>query len=139
MKPDEFERHLQDQPLRPVPAEWRDEILHQALPAAGRRRAAFNPRSAFWWRTWLWPSPTAWAGLAAAWVGILALNHAGSWEPLAVQGRVARTAHGPGFAFAEHRRYLSELLNEPEVESAPPVPPDRTSPRSALTLTNRLA
>lgn len=79
MKPADFEQRLQCQPLRQVPAEWREEILTAAESAATRRPppvirpswlSALNTQLS----TLLWPHPKAWAGLAAVWIFILAVN-----------------------------------------------------------------
>jgi hypothetical protein len=75
MNPDDFERQLQRQSFRPVPVEWRAEIL--AASATAVRPApkpslgsVLNARLS----SLLWPCPQAWAGLASAWVLILAVN-----------------------------------------------------------------
>ncbi len=80
MKPDEFEQKLSRQPLRPVPHAWRAEILSaaRAVQAAPHESRAAQPSwlSTINYRlsTLLWPHPKAWAGLAAVWVCIGALN-----------------------------------------------------------------
>ena len=80
MKPDNFEQKLQRQPLRQVPAEWREEFLTTAESAAAARHPFPVTRSS--WlstlnaqlSTLLWPHPKAWAGLAAVWILILAVD-----------------------------------------------------------------
>src|SRR5580658_5611090 len=59
----DFEERLRRQSVRPVPAQWRGEIL---------RAARAQPAASSGWREWLWPCPQAWGGLAAAW-GIIFL------------------------------------------------------------------
>jgi hypothetical protein len=80
MKPDDFEQRLARQSLRQVPGEWRAEILAAARNSQAAHQAPrVPPRS---WlstinhqlSTLLWPHPKAWAGLAAVWIFILALN-----------------------------------------------------------------
>lgn len=77
---EEFEQKFSRQPLRQVPAEWRGEILSSAHAA---QRAAHASRITH--HSWLstlnhqlstvfWPHPQAWAGLAAVWVFIFAVN-----------------------------------------------------------------
>lgn len=73
MNPDDFEKQLRRTPIRPAPEAWRGEILKAARAAAP---AKTEPR--VWWRELLWPCPRAWAGLAAAWVVILASQYDGS-------------------------------------------------------------
>ena len=80
MNADEFEKRLQRQPLRQAPCEWRSEIL-----AAAREAQAPVHASCITHRSWLstfnhqlstffWPHPKAWAGLAAVWIFIFAVN-----------------------------------------------------------------
>ena len=63
MKPDNFEQRLQQQPMRQIPREWRDDIFAAA------------PRPS-WLSALLWPCPQAWAGLAAVWLLVLTFNFA---------------------------------------------------------------
>jgi len=78
MKPDEFEQRLSRQPLRPVPAEWRAEILAAMRRGEETPRCGVGPRSVpslpAWLATLFWPRPAAWAGLAVVWIFIFALN-----------------------------------------------------------------
>ena len=74
----QFERRLSRQPLRPIPPDWRREILAAAESAS--RPAPRAPHPA-WLATFnqqlstlFWPHPKAWAGLAAVWVLIFAMN-----------------------------------------------------------------
>lgn len=61
----DLERQLSEQPLRTPPPHWRVEIL----------AAAAKITAPDWtWRDWMWPSPKAWAALAAVWVVVLALD-----------------------------------------------------------------
>jgi hypothetical protein len=80
MKPDDFESRLQRQPLRQVPPAWRGEILAAARDAEAVGHAARSTQHP--WlstishqlSTLLWPHPKAWAGLAAVWICIFAVN-----------------------------------------------------------------
>lgn len=79
---EQFEQRLRRQPLRQVPPAWRTEILAQAKAAAGRQlslgadRPAFTSALRLRLLELLWPCPQAWAGLAAAWVAVLAVQMA---------------------------------------------------------------
>jgi len=78
---EQFEQRLSRQPLRQVPPAWRGEIL--AATQSASRPAPRAPRP-FWLETFnlqpetllsfFWPHPKAWAGLAAVWIFIIALN-----------------------------------------------------------------
>ncbi len=79
---DSFEQKLRRQPYREAPPRWREEILTGARLAATESSAARRPTSGLSFfaacrrnlTNWLWPHPTAWAGLAAIWLLILILN-----------------------------------------------------------------
>jgi hypothetical protein len=76
MKPDNFEQKLQRQPLRQMPGKWREEILVAATSCHSSRatRHTFFSTLNAQLSTILWPHPRAWAGLAAVWILILAVN-----------------------------------------------------------------
>ena len=79
MKPDDFESRLHRQPLRPIPPAWRAEILAAADVDRGNVRAftsAATGAAAIRARLHeiFWPAPAAWAGLAAGWIFIFAVN-----------------------------------------------------------------
>jgi hypothetical protein len=77
---EQFEQRLSCQPLRPVPGDWRGEILSAARDAQTSRH--LSPVARHSWlstinhqlSTLFWPHPKAWAGLAAVWIFILAVN-----------------------------------------------------------------
>jgi hypothetical protein len=137
MKPDEFEQQLQSQPLRSVPSEWRAEILGAAHAA----RAAHEPRVTRQatifplWRKWLWPSPQAWAALAAVWMVLIALHLAGPPMPPSI----ANQSPSPEkrMAVAAQRRELARLLDVP-ADSAPAPEPTVPGPRSERTLPSKV-
>jgi hypothetical protein len=122
MKPDDFENQLQRRPLRPVPTEWRAEILEAA------RTAAF-PRASLSWREWLWPSPKAWAALAAAWMLIAVLTVMDTPRRAEMAKQTARPSPEAETALAAQRRELARLL-EPYTESSPAPKATRPGPRS---------
>jgi hypothetical protein len=106
---DEFEKKLQRQTLRPIPHEWREEIL-QAARAADARRSVSEPHRSLLVRL-LWPCPQAWAGLAGVWVLIMALNLSTRDERATTV--VSQTAQPPAElinAAREQRRELVRLL-----------------------------
>jgi len=86
MKPDDFESRLRRQPLRPIPPEWRAEILAAAAatPSHVSRPAQHGLLFALFTGLF-WPHPRAWAGLATAWVLVLMVH-------LAIQERPATAA-----------------------------------------------
>jgi len=83
MKPDDFESRLQRQPLRPIPPEWRAEILaaaraaqvpYHSSPVTRHPQPSWPYSILYSLSSLLWPHPKAWAGLAAVWIFILAVN-----------------------------------------------------------------
>ena len=97
---DEFENKLRSQPRREIPREWRREIL------APLRRRPEAPVP--WWRQLLWPHPAAWAGLAALWVAIFALNLAGAPEAASYQA-ASKPSLDKLMAYQERQRLWAEL------------------------------
>jgi hypothetical protein len=71
---------LSRQPLRQVPGEWRGEILAAARDVQSARHPSLTTRRSLpstlshQLSTLFWPHPKAWAGLAAVWIFIFALN-----------------------------------------------------------------
>lgn len=133
MKPDEFEQQLQRQPPRPIPAEWRDEILTAARRAGGHQLSTRSQQPTSWWREWFWPSPLAWAGVAAVWAVILALNTSTSSDTGA-SAAVRRPPASPAaieMALAQRRELMRSLVDAAPAEAAAPPPdPARPQPHS---------
>jgi hypothetical protein len=75
----EFEQKLSRQPLRKIPGKWRAEILSATDGAKISRHPSLVTRH---WLSTLnhqlstifWPHPKAWAGLAAVWIFIFAVD-----------------------------------------------------------------
>ncbi len=149
MSSDNFEKKLQQQPLRQVPGEWRVGILAAARQASSAQHATRNRQppctspsllstlrcqlSAL-----LWPHPAAWAGLAAVWLMILGLNHATSEVPPRTARRDSPPSPQVFMAFQEQQRLLAELLGPREAPAAerpkPAVPPPRSESRWAFAI-----
>ena len=141
MNPDEFENHLRCQPLRQVPAEWREEILSAARQASRPQHAPRTTHHAQAWRsllstlnsqlsTLLWPHPTAWAGLAAVWLVILGINLATREATPLVAKRASPASPQVFMAFREQERLLAELLGPREAPVAERPKPRPAQPRS---------
>jgi hypothetical protein len=132
MKPDDFEQQLRRQPLRPVPGEWRDEILTAARAASRPRPSLLAPRPVSWWRELFWPSPLAWAGGAAAWALIAALNSDGLADfERAVDASASPPPATIQMALAGRRQLMTSLFDTaPTQPDNPPQQPVRPRPRS---------
>ena len=116
MKPDDFEQTLQRQPLRPVPAEWREEILVAAESASASRHASRATRHSFLstlnaqLSTLLWPHPAAWAGLATLWILILAVDISARDRSPAMAEKSAPASPETIVELKKQQRMLAELI-----------------------------
>src|SRR6185295_18307333 len=122
MNDDDFEQRLQRQPLRPVPTDWRAEILSQAKDAPHAPRLtphAFLSTLNQQLSTILWPCPKAWAGLAAVWLIILTLSFATGEKSTTVAKRQPPPTPEMLMVLKEQEKILAELLT------------DRSEPREA--------
>ena len=149
MNTDDFEKKLQRQPLRRVPPAWRADILCAARNAAAVQRGTRNTEHATrsflstlnsQLSTLLWPSPRAWAGLAALWLLMLAVNLLTSHEPATVANRIPPPSPQVLLAIQAQERLLYQSLGArelPEAERPKPTSPRPRSDRGQRT--NRLA
>lgn len=131
MKPDEFEQKLQRQALRQIPAEWRAEILVAADVNRRNRPAREFTFAATTFRrllstlnaqlsTILWPNPQAWAGLAAAWILILAVDFSIRDKPPVVAEKSAPPSPEVIVELKQQQRMLAELIGARETQDAEP-------------------
>ena len=137
MNSDDFEKRLERQTIRPVPGEWRREILQTAARRARSdaphlQLKAQNSKLKTFVSELLWPCPQAWAGLAAVWLVILTVN----FLTLESSPVIAQKSfpHSPetlmalrqqGWLFAE----LNEPREVPVAERPKPLPPRPHSER----------
>ncbi|HTA30971.1 MAG TPA: hypothetical protein VK731_10820 [Candidatus Cybelea sp.] len=114
----DFEKRLQEMPLREIPGLWKDRIM-----------AAAQPQPA-WWQEWLWPNPRAWAGLAAAWAIILLLHITAPGESGAAG--TGSSASWQNFAFLrQETELIARFSDSEEKRPAASAPPAATKPRSS--------
>ena len=115
MNTDGFEQRLQRQPPRQIPADWREDILRAAQDAAVSDYASRSPHDSLLstincqLSTLLWPCPKAWAGLAAVWVLILAVNFSLRDKAPAVTEE-SPPSQETILVLQQQRRLLTELL-----------------------------
>ena len=133
MNDERFEELLRTQPLRQVPGAWRAGILERANAAAAIAAPVTRRQDVPWWRTWLWPHPVAWGGLAAAWLLTLGLG----WStPAPGEGRSSPAARAVSVselqaALALWHRAAIELTEPDEPKAAkPPSPTPAFRPQS---------
>ena len=123
MNSDDFEKRLRCQPLRQVPPEWREGILSNA-----RQAPRIISRVSFWRMivstlnpqpsTLLWPSPKAWACLAAIWFVLLIVNVSTNDKSTAGAKATSRPAPEQIMVWREQERLLTELIGPQEISVA---------------------
>jgi hypothetical protein len=126
MKPDDFEKRLQSQPLRKIPSEWREQILQGAKPS---RHSSFVIRHSFL-STLLWPHPKAWASLAATWVVIAVLQFAASDRPTQLTKKPESPSPETIVLFKQQTRLMAELVGESSSRDMDRPKPTGPQPRS---------
>jgi hypothetical protein len=133
MNGERFEQELKRQALRPVPADWRQEIL-----AAAREANVTGPRgkedAAGWWVGWVGIRRVAWGGLAAAWVLIFGLN----WAANRPGGAGAvESVFSPAVVAMAWQQSQQIAAGLDRAESLEPRVVGNERPRSAVTLEMR--
>ena len=127
MNPDDFEHRLARLPVKEIPGEWRADILSAARAAQPAPHASRLTRHA--WlstlnsqlSTFFWPHPKAWAGLAAVWVGIVALNFSTRDQSVMVAGKVSPPSAEVIVELRKQQKLYAELMgvNEPREADRP--------------------
>ncbi len=121
MDTNEFEQRARRQSFRPVPDEWREQMLGVArkAPSEESRTTHYESRHP-WWRELLWPCPQAWAGLAAAWALILIFN-ATTREAAHADRRPSAPASPEVLRALREQKDLFTELFAPSPSTRPPV------------------
>ena len=127
MKPDDFEERARAQRLRDLPPEWRQEILSAARGVATPARPHFIAQLTARLTGLLWPSPPAWAGFAAVWLGIIAMNVVLAEKTDAVAKKSEPSSARMMMVLKEQEQILTELIEPHETpmrrQKAPDIRP----------------
>jgi hypothetical protein len=133
----EFENRLSRQPMKPIPGGWRNEILAAAnrTQAGGEAVRAADGRAGFapfrgWLAGVLWPHPVAWAGLAAVWLVVIALNFTTRDRTPVLAGRVQPPPQEVRAAVWQQQRMLAELIGPADAHTAGQLRDLLSKPRS---------
>lgn len=144
MSMDPFEERLRSHKFRTVPAKWRAELLAGARQASGRQEACnraevggytpLGPLIRAGWRyrlaSLLWPSPRAWAALAATWLALLGLHWADGNPAPSLSNEQAPAPEAIATALAEQQRILAEISRGLASPAAAPARSSAPGPRS---------
>ena len=96
-----------------------DALRAAALPARSQL-STLNSQPASLWARLLGPNPLAWAGLAAVWLVLLAVNRNGSEPATSSASRASQPSEAAVAEIVrENRRQMAELLNFDEPQAAP--------------------
>ena len=102
-----------------------DALRAAALPARSQL-STLNSQPMSVWKRLFGPNPLAWAGLAAVWLVLLAVNRSGSEAATSSASRASQPSEAAVAEIVrENRRQMAELLNLDEPQAAP-------TPRSEL-------
>jgi hypothetical protein len=129
MKPDNFEQKLQRQPLRQIPGEWREDILVAAdMHRRNRPVREFTFAATTFRRllstlnhqlsTLLWPHPKAWAGLAAIWILIFAVDFSLRDKTPVMAEKTAPPSPEVLVELRQQQRMLAELIGSRDAHDA---------------------
>ena len=127
MNPDDFEHRLARLPVKEIPGEWRADILSAARAAQPAPHASrLTPHG--WLSTlnsqlssFFWPHPKAWAGLAAVWVCIVALNFSTRDTSVRLAEKVSPPSAEVIVELRKQQKLYAELMgvNEPREADRP--------------------
>jgi len=99
-----------------------DALRAAAVLPARSQLSTLNSQPASLWERLLGPNPLAWAGLAAVWLVLLAVNRNGSEPATSSASRASQPSEAAVAEIVrENRRQMAELLNFDEPQAAPPA------------------
>ena len=128
---EQFERRLSRQTFRQVPAAWRREILVATdVNRRNDREFTFAATTRLWLRQIFWPSPVAWAGLAAVWILILAVDFSVRDKLPVASAKSGLPPTEVIVQLRQQQRLLAELIGPRDVRDADRSTPLVPRPRS---------
>jgi hypothetical protein len=139
---EQFEQRLRRQPLKKIPGAWRAEILAATDAQLTRHPSPVTRHS---WlstinhqlSTFFWPHPKAWAGLAAAWVFIFALNFSMRDKTPVMAEKSASPSPEMVVELKQQQRLFAELIgaNQAREAETPRFLPQPRSERAEILMT----
>jgi hypothetical protein len=132
MNPNDFENQLRRQQFRSVPADWRNDLLAAATRSSIPIEKRTNKRTGGFLERMLWPCPQAWAGLAAIWLVILAINFSDDDKTQVIAQKEPPPSPEVFLAVKAERRLLAQLVEPTEQPLAERPKPFIPRPRSEI-------
>jgi len=136
MNSDNFEQRLRHQSPRQIPAGWREEILSAANsahhPLAAPKRSEGGSPISHLLPSIFWPHPRAWAGLAAVWLLIFAVNVSTRDDSTTVAKKIPPLTPEMRMVLKQQKMILAELIEPREAPMAGPRKLFPPKPRSEL-------
>jgi hypothetical protein len=131
MNIDDFEKQLQQQPIRQVPGHWRNQILQAARQVESRESKVESQTGKPWLHQLLWPYPQAWGALAAIWMVALLFFVAGSEsEGPTVAVKAPVESREVMLALKQQLKFRAELMSANDTPVA--EPPKLSAPQSRI-------
>lgn len=127
MKTGNFEKKLQHQPLRAMPATWRGEILAKAR---GQMRPARREESIALWRLFFARCSVAWGALAMLWAVLIVANFILAAPNGRTSVRPVLALRAEPLAVWNLQRAESSLLNDQPMDASGQPFRDPPRPRS---------
>jgi hypothetical protein len=127
-----LERHrAAEEKLNAISAEELASVSRASAEVQTRSNitALFHDVIEGFWHQAIWPWRRVWAGLAAIWIGILALHLASGELPHSSRAEMAETRNPQVLsALREQNKLMVQLLDPPAAPA--PEPPNHSGPRS---------
>jgi hypothetical protein len=135
MKTDDFEKRLQRQVPRQIPAAWREKILTNAQSTSTSPNAPSTTHHGLrslihQFTTLLRPQRVAWCGIVAAWLLIFSLNHSVKSEPTLAAASQPRPSAEALQALKQQRLLFAELSDKKVLSELERTKASPSGPRS---------
>jgi hypothetical protein len=128
MNTDDFEKQLQQQPLRQIPGDWREVILRTAREQSSSAHPLLLRAALIAWHELIQPYRYAWSGMAALWLIFWVVN--ADIQPEDTPRQIAKSTRPASerIRFLEEQRQVLVELTGP-IDLSPAEPSRRADPK----------